>query len=78
MTVQICFTNKCSFYITLTVDLLFDLLPLTVRNFTEMAVQIPFMNSCSFHINSVDLLLDHLPLTHGYVSWPCLSACLLP
>ena len=59
MAVQIQFTNKCSFYITLSVDHLFDHLPLIVITFTQMAMQIPFMSNCLFHINlNVDLLLD--------------------
>ena len=51
MVLQIWFTNKGSFYITLPVDLLFDHLPLIVIPFTQIAMQIPFTNGCSFYIN---------------------------
>ena len=51
MNVQKQFTNKCSFYITLSIDLLFDCLPLMIITFTQMAVQMPFMSNCSFYIN---------------------------
>ena len=69
MTVQIQFTNKSSFYIALSVDFIFDILPSISVTFTEMAVQLPFMNHCSFYINfnclTVDLLLDYLLLMCG-------------
>ena len=51
MTVQISFTNKSSFYIALSIDLLFDHLALIFITFTQMAVQIPFASDCSFYIN---------------------------
>ena len=51
LAVEIWFTNKCSIYITLSVDLLFDHLPLNVMTFTQMAMQIPFTSDCSFYKN---------------------------
>ena len=45
MAVQIQFTNKFSFYITPSIDLLFNHLPLIIITFTQMAVQIPFMSN---------------------------------
>ena len=75
-------------YITLTVDLLFDHLPLIILNFMQMAVQIPFMSNCSFYINfdfnwivlslTRGLVLVTFAYTVAYDSWPCPCAGLLP
>ena len=50
MTVEIQFTNKSSFYIAVSSDLLFDHLLLIFLTLTQMALQINFTSDCSFYI----------------------------
>ena len=48
MTIQIPYTNNCSFHIDFGSNLLFD-------NYTQMAVQIPFVGGCSLTIMPKDI-----------------------